>query len=92
LSVAGFSTIIESVYGRPTVDLHLGTVKFIDSDIVLIKLALSLFALSEITYLYSLNISTTLTNLINILKIQKFEVTLILDDVDKIVKTNEKKN
>ncbi len=31
----------------------------------------------------------TLTNLINIIKIEKFKVALILNDVDKLVKTLE---
>ena len=44
--------------------------KYIDPDIVLLKLALSLFAFSENTYSYSPNISTDLTNSLIILEIQ----------------------
>jgi hypothetical protein len=140
-----FSNAIEAIYGRRPIELHLSAMRFIDPEIVLIKLAISLCALSEITYIYSPNISRHSTNPINILKIQnkyaevtwkyllyryghyqavkrflniinwlevitlfvshaqsltthvnnlnsfveKLELTLILDDVDKIMETNE---
>jgi len=58
------------MYGKRTVDIHLWAMKFIDPDIVLVKLAFSLFALTENTYSYSSNISNNLTNPINILEIQ----------------------
>jgi len=65
-----FSNAIETMYGRRQIDMHVSAMKFIDPDIVLVKLGLSLFAVAENTYSYSPNISTDLTNPINILKIQ----------------------
>ncbi len=65
-----FLNAMTRMYGKRTVDIHLWTMKFIDPDIVLVKLAFSLFALTEITYSYSSNISNNLTNPINILEIQ----------------------
>ncbi|CAF3623845.1 unnamed protein product [Rotaria sp. Silwood1] len=65
-----FSNTLEVMYGKPTVDIYRWTMKFIDLDIVLIKLALSLFAFSGNTCSYSPNISTELTDPIIILEIQ----------------------
>jgi len=70
LNLNEFSNIMIKLYGKRTVDIHLWAMKFIDPDIVLVKLALSLFAFSENTYSYSSNISNNMTNSINILKIQ----------------------
>jgi len=70
LNLDAFSNAMITMYGKRTIDIHLWTMKFIDPDIVLIKLALSLFAFSENTYSYSPNISTNLTNSITILEIQ----------------------
>ncbi|CAF1250699.1 unnamed protein product [Rotaria sordida] len=57
-------------YGKRTMDIHVWARKFIDPDIVLAKLSLSLFAFSENTCCYYSNISNDLTNPINILEIQ----------------------
>jgi hypothetical protein len=70
LNLEVFSKIIEFMYGKRSLDMHLWARKFIDSDIVLIKLAISLFAISEKTYSYVPNSSTVLTNSISILHIQ----------------------
>ncbi|CAF3522024.1 unnamed protein product [Rotaria sp. Silwood1] len=57
-------------YGKRTMDIHIWARKYIDPDIVLAKLSISLFAFSENTCCYYSNISKDLTNSINILKIQ----------------------
>jgi hypothetical protein len=70
LDLDTFSNAIKIMYGKRTVDIHLWAMKFIDPDIILIKLAISLFSVSESTYSYLSNISNNLTNPINILEIQ----------------------
>jgi hypothetical protein len=66
-SLDAFTNTMISLYGKDAVDIHQSGMKFMDSDMIIIKLALSLFAFSEITFSY---ISTNLTNSLNILKIQ----------------------
>ena len=67
-----FSKVIYTTYGERTVELHLHAAKFIDTDLVLIKLALSLFAVSESTSFYSpsSSSSTMFTDTRAILRIQ----------------------
>jgi len=65
-----FLNAMKLKYGKRTIDIHLWANKFIDPDIVLIKLAISLFAFSENTSFNSSNISKDLINPINILEIQ----------------------
>jgi hypothetical protein len=65
-----FLSTMKLKYGKHTMDIHIWARKFIDPDIVLIKLAISLFAFSENTCCYYSNISKDLTNPINILAIQ----------------------
>jgi hypothetical protein len=65
-----FLNTMKVKYGKHTMDIHPWARKFIDSDIVLIKLAISLFAFSENTCCYYSNISKDLTNPINIIAIQ----------------------
>lgn len=65
-----FLTAMETKYGQRTIDIHRWATKFIDPDIILVKLAISLFALCENTCVYSPNISKDLTNPIDILEIQ----------------------
>ncbi len=65
-----FLNALELKYGKRTVDIHLWASRFIDPDIVLIKLAISLFAFSENTCFNSSNILNDLINPINILEIQ----------------------
>ena len=48
-----FTRAMNTTYGERTVELHRQAAKFIDTDLVLIKLALSLFAVSELTSFYS---------------------------------------
>ncbi len=55
-----FRNIITSLYGKDVTDIHQWGMKFMDSDMIVIKLALSLFAFSEIAYPYY---SQVLTNL-----------------------------
>ncbi|CAF3549587.1 unnamed protein product [Rotaria sp. Silwood1] len=57
-------------FGKPAVDIHAWAKKFIDPDIVLVKLSISLFAFSENTGCYYSNTSNELTNSIDILEIQ----------------------
>ncbi|CAF1391144.1 unnamed protein product [Adineta steineri] len=59
-----------SMYGNGAVSLTLWTMKFINSDIIIFKLALSLFALSKTTYLYSPDILIDSTNSSAIFHIQ----------------------
>lgn len=68
--VPGYSNIVATVYGKHTVALHLQTLKHVDSDLVMVKLGIAIFALSEITHLYSANAPMHLTNPIEIFQIQ----------------------
>jgi hypothetical protein len=70
LALEAFSNAMKIMYGKRSVDIHLWAMKFIDPDIILVKLALSLFAFSESTYSYFPNISPDLTNPLIILAIQ----------------------
>ena len=65
-----FFRAIVAIYGRHTVDLHIWAMKFIDPDIVVCKLALALFAVTENSYAYSPNFSTNFTNYLVISEIQ----------------------
>ena len=67
-----FSKAMNKTYGERTIELHRQAAKFIDTDLVLIKLALSLFAVSECTSFYSpsSSSSTMFTNTRAILRIQ----------------------
>jgi hypothetical protein len=65
-----FLTAMNTKYGKRTMDIHIWARKFIDPDVTLVKLAISLFAFSENTCCYYLNISKDLTNPVNILEIQ----------------------
>jgi hypothetical protein len=57
-------------YGKHTMDIHIWARKFIDQDVTLIKLAISLFAFSENNACYYLNSSNDLTNPLHIFEIQ----------------------
>ncbi|CAF4224075.1 unnamed protein product, partial [Adineta steineri] len=70
LSLDSFLKTLTAIYGHRPVSLSLLAMKFIISDIVIFKLALSLFALSKITYLYSPNIPVDLTNSSTLFHIQ----------------------
>ncbi|CAF1179958.1 unnamed protein product [Rotaria sordida] len=70
LFVDAFENTINLRFGKNTINIHHWADKFIDSDVVLIKLSISLFAVSQYTYLYSPNMLKDLTNPINILEIQ----------------------
>ncbi|CAF1203909.1 unnamed protein product [Rotaria sordida] len=70
LFVDAFKNTINLRFGKNAINIHYWADKFIDSDVVLIKLSISLFAVSQYTYLYSPNMLKDLTNLINILEIQ----------------------
>jgi len=65
-----FLNTMNNKYGKSTMDIHIWARKFIDSDVALAKLAISLFAFSENTCCYYSNISQDLTNSINIFNIQ----------------------
>ncbi|CAF1438834.1 unnamed protein product [Adineta steineri] len=65
-----FLKIITEKFGSHGISLTLWTMKFINPDIIIFKLALSLFALSKTIYLYSPNISIDSTNSSTIFHIQ----------------------
>ncbi|CAF1165659.1 unnamed protein product [Adineta steineri] len=65
-----FLEITSAIYGHRPASLTRWTMKFIISDTVIFKLALSLFALSKTAYLYSPNISIDSTNSSTIFHIQ----------------------
>jgi len=65
-----FLTTMNVKYGNRTMDIHIPARKYIDSDVVLVKLAISLFAFSENSCCYYSNLSKDLTNPIHIVKIQ----------------------
>ncbi|CAF3685643.1 unnamed protein product [Rotaria sp. Silwood1] len=65
-----FSNTIEKMYGKYSITLQLLAMKYLDPDIILMKLAISLFTFSENTYSFIPNILKGLTNPINIFKIQ----------------------
>lgn len=67
-----FTKTMSTIYGERTVELHRQAAKFIDTDLVLIKLAISLFAVSELTSFYSPSSSpsTMFTDTRAILQIQ----------------------
>ncbi|CAF1113866.1 unnamed protein product [Adineta steineri] len=71
LSLNSFLNIIAAMFDNNRgISLTLWTMKFINPDIVIFKLALSLFSLSNTTYLYSQDISIGLTNSSTIFHIQ----------------------
>ncbi|CAF3128610.1 unnamed protein product [Rotaria sp. Silwood2] len=65
-----FLKAMNAKYGKHTMDIHIWAKKFIDPDVVLVKLSISLFAFSENTCCYYSNTLNNLTNSIDILKIQ----------------------
>ncbi|CAF1305677.1 unnamed protein product [Adineta steineri] len=69
-SLDSFLKIVTAMYGNGAVSLTIWTLKFVNLDIVIFKLALSLFALSITTYIYSPNISIDSTNSSTIFHIQ----------------------
>ncbi|CAF4268874.1 unnamed protein product, partial [Adineta steineri] len=69
-SLDSFLKIMTTMFGNRGISLALLTMKFINPDIVIFKLALSLFALSNTTYLYSPNISIDSTNSSTLFHIQ----------------------
>ncbi|CAF1031482.1 unnamed protein product [Adineta steineri] len=69
-SLDSFLKIMTTMFGNRGISLALLTMKFINPDIVIFKLALSLFALSNTTYLYSPNISIDSTSSSTLFHIQ----------------------
>ncbi|CAF0974893.1 unnamed protein product [Adineta steineri] len=69
-SLDSFLKIITAIYGNRAISLTLWTMKFINPDIIIFKLALSLFILSKTTYIYSPDISIDSTNSSTIFHIQ----------------------
>ncbi|CAF1376801.1 unnamed protein product [Adineta steineri] len=61
-SLESFLKIMTTMYDNRAISLSLWTMKFINPDIIIFKLALSLFALSKTTYSYSPNIPIDSTN------------------------------
>lgn len=64
-----YDTVV-SMCGEELIDIFKRAIKFIDTDPVIIKLALALFAFSEITYSYHSHAPKDLTNPLHILQIQ----------------------
>ncbi|CAF1556575.1 unnamed protein product [Adineta steineri] len=69
-SLNTFVKAIEAKYGKRTTDIHQWAMKFIDSDIVLVKLGMSLFAFSENACVYSSKIWLDLIDPIIMFEIQ----------------------
>ncbi|CAF3592572.1 unnamed protein product [Rotaria sp. Silwood1] len=65
-----FLNVMNVKFGKSAMDIHIWARKFVDPDIVLVKLSISLFAFSENTCCYYSNSSNDLTNPIDILDIQ----------------------
>ena len=65
-----FYHVMNVKYGKRTMDIHRWARKFIDPDIAVVKLGISLFAFSENTCSYDKNVSDQLTDSIKILEIQ----------------------
>ncbi|CAF3866102.1 unnamed protein product [Rotaria sp. Silwood1] len=65
-----FLTAMNIKYGTRTMDIHIEARKYIDSDIVLIKLSISLFAFCENTYCYHSSNKEDFINAIEIFRIQ----------------------
>ncbi|CAF2072335.1 unnamed protein product [Rotaria magnacalcarata] len=65
-----FLNAVHRKYEKNSIDIHVWAADFVDSDIVLAKLLISLFDFSENNSLYYSNMSKDLTNLIHILEIQ----------------------
>lgn len=65
-----FITAMHRKYGKDTMDMHILARKFIDTDIVVIKLAISLFAFSENTCCFCSKLTEELTDPIHVLEIQ----------------------
>ncbi|CAF1054583.1 unnamed protein product [Adineta steineri] len=70
LSLDSFLKTIAAMFDNRGIALTLWTMKFINPDIIIFKLALSLFALSNTNYLYSPNISIDSTDSSTIFHIQ----------------------
>ncbi|CAF4147062.1 unnamed protein product [Adineta steineri] len=70
LSLDSYLKIMTAMYGDGGLSLVQWTMQFTSPDIIIFKLALSLFALSKTTYLYSPNISIDSTNSSAIFHIQ----------------------
>ncbi|CAF1367883.1 unnamed protein product [Rotaria sordida] len=66
----GFLNAMNAKYGKSLMDVHIWSRKFIDPNIVLAKLSISMFAFSEDSCSYYSNISSHYTNSITILQIQ----------------------
>ncbi|CAF1282366.1 unnamed protein product [Adineta steineri] len=69
-NLESFFKIISTMFDNRALSLTLWTMKFINPDIIIFKLALSLFALSKTNYLYSPNISIESTGSSTIFHIQ----------------------
>ncbi|UJR13887.1 hypothetical protein I4U23_000894 [Adineta vaga] len=65
-----FQHIMKMKYGNCTIDMQLSASKFIDTDIVLIKLGISLFAISETTYILNCDNTKIFINHMKIIHIQ----------------------
>ncbi|CAF4191984.1 unnamed protein product [Rotaria sp. Silwood2] len=65
-----FLNAVNKKFGKSLINIPSSTRKYVDPDIVVATLSISLFALSENTCYYYSNISKDLTNPLNILEIQ----------------------
>ncbi|CAF1539323.1 unnamed protein product [Adineta steineri] len=69
-SLDSFPKVLATMYDNHALSLTIWTMKFINPDIIIFKLALSLFSLSKTTYLYSPDISIDSANSSTIYHIQ----------------------
>ena len=65
-----FTGALTNIYGQDVTDKHRWSMKFMDSDPVLLKLGLSLFVFSELNYSYTSSTSTDSINPLNVVKVQ----------------------
>jgi len=72
-----FLQVVEKVYGHSLLPLIQHLLKFIDPDIAIAKLTLSLFAFSNNISIFSSNIKTKFTNTFEIFRIQNIYVEVM---------------
>lgn len=68
--ISQFTSTVSNIYGEDVTNKHRWSMKFMDSDSVLLKLGLSLFVFSELNYSYTLSTSIDLIKPLNVVKIQ----------------------
>ncbi|UJR20263.1 hypothetical protein I4U23_023394 [Adineta vaga] len=72
-----FLQIMKTKYGKYTIDIHCWAMKYIDRDIVIVKMSMALFAVSENVCLCSQNISMNLIDSLMVFHTQNRYVEVI---------------